>query len=286
MHRHVLHNDEVQDARVQSLSPGQTGLMNGWGVFSTLRVADGVLFAWERHWARMKRDAERMRAPFPSEPDYLKSRLLKLVEANNAWNATLRVAVARNRGGAFQGPGIERDFDVIAFTTDLTDWGKSVRLAIKPQARHAQNEFAGTKIMSWAYNLAWYEEAHERGFDEVVLLNERGEVAECTSANIFMVQDGSALTPPLGSGCLPGVTRELLLETRVNGLHRSRADAAAGATRGSGRGFYHLDDARCFAGALYRGAANRARKPRVRTAAAGTGAISRGLCRRLRGITP
>lgn len=219
MHRYVLHNDDVQDIQAATVSPGQTGLMNGWGVFSTLRIAEGVLFAFERHWARMRRDAEKMHVPFPHQPEYLKSRLLKLVEANQAVNATLRVAVIRNQGGLFQGPAIDRQFDVIAFTTDLADWGDSVRLAIKPFGRYAQNEFAGAKVMSWAHNLTWYEEAHQRGFDEVVLLNERGEVSECTSANIFLAHGGDVLTPPLTSGCLPGVTRELLIEEiRVSGI--------------------------------------------------------------------
>jgi branched-chain amino acid aminotransferase len=61
------------------------------------------------------------------------------------------------------------------------------------------------------------EEAQRRGFDEVILLNEREEVAECTSANIFAVLGGRTLTPPLASGCLPGVTRNVLLE-EIGGL--------------------------------------------------------------------
>lgn len=218
MHRYVLHNDEIQDAHAPSVSPGQVGFMNGWGVFSTLRVADGVLFAYERHWDRMGHDAARMRVPFPDHPDWLRSRLQRLIEANRASNSTLRVAIVRNRGGAFVGPGIEREFDLIAFTTDLTKW-EPVRLGIKPQARHAQCEFAGAKILSWAMNLTWNEEAHERGFDEYVLLNERGEVCECTSANIFVITGQQVYTPPLSSGCLPGITRALLLEEiRVPGL--------------------------------------------------------------------
>src|SRR5260370_17440075 len=60
-------------------------------------------------------------------------------------------------------------------------------------------------------NLTWVEEAHEKGFDEVILLNERGEVSECTSANIFIAHGGHVWTPPLSSGCLPGVTRDVLL---------------------------------------------------------------------------
>lgn len=219
MHRFVLHNDDVIDAHARVVSPGQTGFMNGWGVFSTLRVAQRVLFAFERHWTRMTHDAQRLRVPFPQDADYIKSRLQKLIEANDAREATLRVAVVRNHGGPWEGPGIQRDFDLIAFTTGLADWGDNVRLAIKPNARHAQNEFAGAKITSWAQNLAWYEEAHERGFDEALLLNERGEVSECTSANVFAAIGSRVVTPPLSSGCLPGVTRELLLdEIRVDDI--------------------------------------------------------------------
>ncbi len=79
--------------------------------------------------------------------------------------------------------------------------------------RHGASPFAGAKITSWAANLTWYEEAHERGFDEVILLNEHGQISECTSANIFAIQDDCVWTPPVEtSGCLPGVTREILLE--------------------------------------------------------------------------
>lgn len=146
-------------------------------------------------------------------------RLHRLMEANRAFNATLRVAVIRNRGGMFEGPGPMREFDMVAFTADVKDWGETVKLGVIPNARHAASEFAGTKNLSWSENLTWYERAHERGLDEVVLLNERGEVSECTSANIFAAQGGQVWTPPLDSGCLPGVTRAILLEEiRIPGL--------------------------------------------------------------------
>jgi branched-subunit amino acid aminotransferase/4-amino-4-deoxychorismate lyase len=87
------------------------------------------------------------------------------------------------------------------------------------QARHAACRFAGAKILSWAMNLTWVEEAHEQGFDEVILLNERGEVSECTSANVFIAEGNRVWTPPLSSGCLPGVTRDILLhEIHVPGI--------------------------------------------------------------------
>ena len=228
MHRYLLHNDDIRDTGAQELSAGQVGLLNGWGVFSTIRVYDGVMFAWERHWGRMNTDAGRMRVPFPPDRDWLAQRLQRLIDANPAWNATLRVAVIRNRGGMFEGPGPMREFDVVAFTADVNRWGDSVKLGLVPNARYAASEFAGTKNLSWSENLTWYERAHEQGLDEVVLLNERGEVCECTSANIFAVflnaQGAQVWTPPLASGCLPGVTRRALLEEiRVPGLQSEKA---------------------------------------------------------------
>ena len=219
MHRLFLHNDDILDTHAKTLSAGQTGLLNGWGVFSTIRVEQAVMFAFERHWDRLRYDALLMHVPFPTDSEWLKSRLVRLIEANHAVNATLRVAIVRNRGGFFEGPDQTRDFDLIAFTTDRNPWGDSVRLAIKPNARFAANEFVNAKILSWAQNLTWYEEAHQRGYDEVLLLNERGEAVECTSANIFALHGDEIWTPPVASGCLPGVTRALLLEEiRIPGL--------------------------------------------------------------------
>ena len=194
------------------LAPGQVGLLSGWGVFSTLRVADGVLFAFERHWARMRKDAAALHVPLPPDPELVRRKLLELVEANQAFDSTLRVVVVRNTGGMWEGPGIGRASDLIALTSATKEWGSGVRLCYTPRARYAAGEFAGAKILSWAMNLTWLETAQARGFDETILLNEHGEAAECTSANIFAAEGDRVWTPPLSSGCLPGVTRELLLQ--------------------------------------------------------------------------
>lgn len=220
MHRFLLHNGRVRDVQDPVISPGQSGFLTGWGIFSTLRVARGVLFAFDRHYSRMQHDAERMRVPFTLSPAELESQLLQLVEANGATDATLRVCVVRNRGGAFEGEGLTRDTDLIAFTAPLKDWGAGVKLSYVPHGRHGASQFAGAKITSWAQNLTLYEEAQQRGFGEAVLLNENGQVSECTSANIFLIRDGEVVTPPLAtSGCLPGVTRAILLEEiRIPGM--------------------------------------------------------------------
>ena len=202
------------------LSAGQVGLLSGWGVFTTLRIVEGVPFAFERHWARLTRDAAALRVPMPAGSESVRRKLLELIERNHAHRSTLRLVIVRNGGGLWEGPNASRRAsDLIALTADSKEWGPGVKLAYVNNARHAANEFAGAKILSWAMNLTWAESAQSRGFDEVILLNERGEVAECTSANIFVANGGQVATPPLSAGCLPGITREVLLEAiRVPGI--------------------------------------------------------------------
>jgi len=220
MHRHLLHNGQIRDTTEPLLAPGQVGFMNGWGIFTTLRVADGVVFAFERHYQRLRRDAALVRVPFPFSAPDLQKALLSLVDANRAFNATLRVAIVRNRGSLFEAPQLARDADLVAFTADLATWNESVKLSYVPHGRYAVWPYAGTKLTSWAHNLTWYEQAHEDGFDEVILLNEHDQISECTSANIFIIKGHHVWTPPVqSSGCLPGVTRAILLEEiQVPGL--------------------------------------------------------------------
>ena len=212
IHRYFLHNGRIRDAAEASLYAGQLGLLSGWGVFSTLRVVDGALFAWERHWARMLRDARLLNVAMPADANAVERDLMHLIAGNGAPNCTLRLVVVRNGGGLWDGPGSGLASDTIALTADTRQWGDSVRLGVQPHARYAAGEFAGAKILSWAANLRWAERGHEQGYDEMLLLNEMDRVAECTSANVFAVFGDRVLTPPLSDGCLPGVTRQVLLE--------------------------------------------------------------------------
>ena len=201
----------IRRADEPGLYAGQLGLLSGWGVFSTLHVVEGALFTWERHWARMVRDARLLHVPMPPAAQAVERDLLRLIEANGRPDCTLRIVVVRNTGGLWEGPtGGSEPIDVIALTADGKKWGESGRIGIQPNARLAANEFCGAKIHSWVQNLTWAERAARADLDEVILLNEHGRVAECTSANVFAVFGDEVRTPPLSEGCLPGITREVL----------------------------------------------------------------------------
>ena len=211
IHRFVFHNDHLLPVEEVRLSPGQAGLLNGCGLFTTIRIVNGVPFAFERHWKRLKRDAERTHCPFPFEPEKVRVSLDQLLRANQVYEGCARIYAVYNQGFWSS----NEDFppaDLILYSSDLPAYREPVRLGLRENGRHAASPLAGVKVTSWLNNVWSLHQAHQAGFDEVVMLNERGEVAECTAANIFCVRGERVYTPPLASGCLEGITRSVLLE--------------------------------------------------------------------------
>lgn len=212
IHRHVFHNGRLLRIEQVRLSPGQAGLLNGWGLFTTLRIVEGVPFAFERHWKRLQKDASRTHLPFPFEEEQVRAQLAELIQANVVREGSARIYVVFNKVGAWHSGEPFPEVDLILYTADLPKYREPVRLGMREHGRHAASPLAGVKTTAWLNNLWNLHEAQREGWDEVVLLNERGEVAECTAANIFCVKDAKVRTPPVSSGCLEGVTRAVLME--------------------------------------------------------------------------
>jgi branched-chain amino acid aminotransferase len=212
IHRYVFHNDRLQPIEQVRLSPGQAGLLSGWGLFTTLRVAEGELFAYERHWRRLEKDAKRTHVPFPFDADKVRGQLYEVLRANEVREGTARIYAVFNKAGFWQSDEPAPQVDLILYSAGMPNYKEPVRLGLREHGRHAASPLAGVKVTSWLNNVWNLYETQQAGFDEVVLLNERGEVSECTAANIFCVRGGRVLTPPLSSGCLEGITRGVLLE--------------------------------------------------------------------------
>jgi len=208
----IFHNDGIIPLPEAHLSPGQMGLLMGWGVFTTLRIYEGKPFAFHRHWARMSHDAERLGMNLTHEPEAVRLALIKLAEANSRPEGTARVSFVKNHGGLWGQAGNRPETDLLIFTRELVRWPAVHRLKLQARAIYSATRLAGVKMLSWVQNAALLEQAHAEGFDDVLLLNEHGHIAECTSANVFLVRGDRVLTPPLSAGCLPGVTRDVLRE--------------------------------------------------------------------------
>lgn len=212
LHRYAHHNGRLLPMEELRLSPGQAGLLSGWGLFTTLRVFDGIPFAFERHWRRLEKDAKLTHLPLPFESAQVRAQLHELLRANEVKEGCARIYFVYNKIGFWQSNEEMPATDLILYTAGLPAYREPVRLGLRKNGRHAASPLAGVKTTAWLNNVWNLYEAQQAGWDEVVLLNERGEVAECTAANLFCVRGGTVLTPPLSSGCLEGVTRGLLLE--------------------------------------------------------------------------
>ena len=212
IHRYVFHNDRILPIEQARLSPGQAGLLSGWGLFTTLRILQGEPFAYERHWRRLQKDAARTRVPFPFDSAQVHAHLRELVRRNEVREGTARIYMIYNRAGFWQSDESLPEVDLLLYTAGLPPHREQARLTLAEHGRYAASPLAGVKVTSWLQNVWSLQGAQQQGFDEVVLLNERGEVAECTAANIFCTSGERVLTPALSSGCLEGVTRSILLE--------------------------------------------------------------------------
>ncbi|HEX5423391.1 MAG TPA: aminotransferase class IV [Candidatus Acidoferrales bacterium] len=213
IHRFAFHNERVLPIEEVRLSPGQAGVINGWGIFTTVRIVGGVAFAFERHWQRLERDASRTHIPFPFNLETVRAQLGEVIRANSVTEGCARVYMIYNQVGFWRSDEDFPPVDLILYTAPLPSYREPARLALREHGRHAASPLSGVKTTSWLNNVWNLHEAQQAGCDEVVLLNERGEIAECTAANVFCVRDGRVWTPPLDSGCLEGITRDILLET-------------------------------------------------------------------------
>jgi branched-chain amino acid aminotransferase len=212
IHRYVFHNEELREIEKMRWSPGQAGLICGWGLFTTVRIVRGEAFAYERHWRRLEKDSAITRLPLIYSGARVRVHLQEVIRANRVEEGCARIYLVWNTVGSWKSEEKMPEVDLVITTADVPHYPDMMRLTVREHGRHAAAALAGVKTISWLNSVWAVAEAHREGFDEVVLLNERGEVSECTAANLFAVKGDKVLTPPLSSGCLEGVTRGILTE--------------------------------------------------------------------------
>jgi branched-chain amino acid aminotransferase len=221
-------NGEVVDERDARISPFDHGVLVGDGVFETLRVYAGTPFAWTRHYERLCHSGRGLGLAIPTN-DVLRSAANAVLEANGLREGRLRITVT----GGPSPLGSERGDappTVIVAATEMTQWPPTEVVATAPWPRNERGATAGLKTISYAENVRALAYAHERGANEAIFLNTRGELCEATGSNLFLVIDGTAITPPADSGCLLGVTRALVLElARQHGIPGQERPLPAGA---------------------------------------------------------
>jgi branched-chain amino acid aminotransferase len=195
---------DEEEARI---APSDHGFLVGDGVFETLRSYDGVPFAVREHATRLAAGALVLGIEAPP-PERFEEAVRAVLEANALADARIRATLTSGPGppGLARGPGPPT---LLVSARPLVPWPPTSSAIVAGTVRHDESgPLAAVKTIGLADSVMALREARERGADEALLLNTAGEIVEATTANVFIVLDGRVETPPPGSGCLLGITRE------------------------------------------------------------------------------
>ena len=204
-------NGELISANEACVSPFDLGLTVGLGVFETMAAYDGKVFAYDLHHARLLKSAEVFALPVP-ERSVITAAITEVIDANHYHQGRYRIRVTLTGGVNQLGGGREQgDVMVTAQAADSASGGDSAKLAWVPFVINERAATAGVKSTSYADHVLAYRHALNAGADEALMLNSQGHLAEGSMSNVFVVKDGVVQTPSLASGCLPGVTRQLVI---------------------------------------------------------------------------
>ncbi len=197
------------DPATPALSAIDHGVTVGDGVFETAKVVGGEVFAYTRHAERLDRSLAGLGLGPADRSVVLSGIAAVLSEPLELGRIRWTVTAGRGPLGSERG---DEGYTYIVTATPVSPPPPSIELATVPWARNEKAPTVGLKTTSYADNVVALAYARERGAWEAIFANTRGELCEGTGSNIFVVVGGEIVTPPLSSGALAGVTRELVLE--------------------------------------------------------------------------
>lgn len=179
-------------------------VLTGQGVFETILVKEKTPQFLALHLDRLGKSSEIL-AIDTSVCEKFISGIKRLLNSHNDSPGRLRITFYR---------GVPLP-QLMLSLVDIELSVAHVSVNISPWTRNENSAIAGMKSASYAENVVALDRAKEAGFAETLFFNNAGELAEAATSNIVIVVDGEAITPPLKSGCLPGITRQVLLELGV-----------------------------------------------------------------------
>src|SRR6476659_7588734 len=216
-------NGRVSDQEHAAISVFDHGFLYGEGIYETLRTYNGQPFLFDRHMTRLRRSAEMLALDVPLSDAAIDARFRDTMKAAGLGDspereAYIRILITRGIGELTYDPAACPTPSVVVIVKPNVDppkdvFEKGVKVALVPVVRnHPGSVNPLIKSNNLLNNALAMQEAFRRGGYEGIMRNYKGELAECTQSNFFIVKNGAALTPPIDAGLLPGITRAFLFE--------------------------------------------------------------------------
>jgi branched-chain amino acid aminotransferase len=194
------------------------GFLYGDGIYETLRAYDGMVFKMDGHMKRLQRSADAMHIKLPASVDGIAAAVYDTMRENALKDAFVRIHISRGPGEIGLDPDLcsEPTFVIVAnqfhdYPPELFENGVKVAV-VGTRRNHPDCINPAIKSTNSLNNIFAKIEAKKAGAYEGIMLNHEGLVAEGTICNVFIVKKGKVLTPPLNTGILEGVTRDLIIK--------------------------------------------------------------------------
>jgi branched-chain amino acid aminotransferase len=214
----VYINGKLFDKSEAKVSVYDHGLLYGDGVFEGIRVYSGKVFRLREHIDRLYESGRHIKLEIPMTREQMADAVNATVKANNKQDGYIRLVVTRGAGTLGLDPRKTTDPQIIVIVDDISLYPQELYengmeiCTVSTIRNHPNALNPRIKSLNYLNNILAKIEAIQAGCLEAIMLNHKGEVAECTGDNIVLVKWGVLRTPPPDAGILEGVTRNAVLE--------------------------------------------------------------------------
>lgn len=211
-------NGTFYDKENAKISVYDHGLLYGDGVFEGMRSYSGKVFRLGEHMDRLYESARAICLEIPISKAEMESAVRQTLDLNQLRDAYIRLVVTRGAGSLGLDPNKTSDPQVIVIADHIAlypaeFYEKGLKIITASTIRnHPAALSPRIKSLNYLNNIMAKIEGLQAGCVEAVMLNHKGEVAECTGDNIFIIKRGVVLTPPKDAGILEGITRNAILD--------------------------------------------------------------------------
>jgi len=214
----VYISGKLYDKEDAKISVYDHGLLYGDGVFEGIRSYGGRVFRLDRHLDRLWNSAKAIWLQIPITKEQMGAAIYDTLELNGIKDGYIRVVVTRGVGTLGLDPNRCSNPEVIVITDFISLYPEELYqkgleiITVNTQRNHPAALSPRIKSLNYLNNILAKIEGLQAGCIEALMLNHKGEVAECTGDNLFVVRGGRLLTPPNDAGILEGITREAVIE--------------------------------------------------------------------------
>ena len=213
--KYAIFNTQLVEVKNPQISLQDRGVTLGVGLFETIACKNQQIKALNYHWQRLIKSARLLSIPLPFTLNELEQLLINLIKQNKVVNESLAIRLTLTEGCSDRGivtasPPTPNFFITIS---KLPNFKTSMSVNIVNITRHENALSSRIKSISYLDNVIAKKEAQNAGFDEAILKNTQGHIAEGAVSNIFIIKNNNTVvTPPIQEGALPGTYREQLLK--------------------------------------------------------------------------